>query len=126
MESSSFNSDIIRTTIQQMLLAIGQISEWNDGIHCSDDFTSTPDGMKTLAASSMLIEAIGEGIKKLYHRTDGAIFQMRPDIPWREIMGMRNHIAHGYFDIDADLIYDVIKNELDPLTDALKHILENL
>ncbi|MCF2643986.1 DUF86 domain-containing protein [Prevotella stercorea] len=27
-------------------------------------------------------------------------------------MGIRNHIAHGYFDIDGDMVFDVVKNDL--------------
>lgn len=74
----------------------------------------------------MLIEAIGEGIKKIDKHTNGMLFAARPDIPWKLIMGMRNHIAHGYFDINADLVYDVITNDLPPLSDAIKDLQENL
>ena len=30
-------------------------------------------------------------------------------MPWKQVMGIRDHIAHGYFDINADLIFDVVK-----------------
>lgn len=42
-----------------------------------------------------------------------------PQMPWRQIMGMRNRIAHGYFDINADQVFDVVKNDLIPLKEAL-------
>ena len=35
---------------------------------------------------------------------------MRQEIPWSRVMGMRDHIAHGYFDIDADVVFQTIKN----------------
>lgn len=35
---------------------------------------------------------------------------------------MRNHIAHGYFDIDAEFVLSVVKNDLIPLDDALSHL----
>ena len=41
-------------------------------------------------------------------------------------MGMRNHIAHGYFDINAELVWDVIKNDLQPLLQAVDFFTENL
>ncbi len=41
-------------------------------------------------------------------------------------MGMRDHIAHGYFDINADLIWDVIQNDLQPLAEAVEFFLEHL
>lgn len=41
-------------------------------------------------------------------------------------MGMRDHIAHGYFDIDADFVYDVIQNDLLPLKNAITILLTSL
>ena len=39
---------------------------------------------------------------------------------------MRDYIAHGYFDIDADIIFDVVKNDLRPLADAVDYLIEYL
>ena len=47
-----------------------------------------------------------------------------PEIPWRDIMGMRNHIAHGYFDINEDYVLSVIKNDLAPLLEAVEYLIE--
>ena len=74
----------------------------------------------------MLLEAIGEGIKKIGRKTNKSLLILRPEIPWTEIMGMRDHIAHGYFDIDAELIYTTIKNDLPPLLDAIEFIISHL
>lgn len=35
---------------------------------------------------------------------------------------MRDHIAHGYFDIDADIVFDVINNDLMPLREAIRSL----
>ena len=70
--------------------------------------------MKTLAADCMLIEAIGEGIKRIDERTNQQLLVLRPEIPWNAVKGMRNHIAHGYFDINTDHVWDVVKNDLPP------------
>ena len=82
--------------------------------------------MKTLAANCMLIEAIGEGFKKIDERTNKQLLPLRSDIPWREVMGMRNHIAHGYFDINTDLVFDVVRNDLQPLLDATNYFISHL
>lgn len=39
---------------------------------------------------------------------------------------MRNHIAHGYFQIDADFVYDVVRSDLDSLDGAIKLLLTKL
>lgn len=39
---------------------------------------------------------------------------------------MRDHIAHGYFDINVDFVWDVVKNDLPALCDAIDYFLEHL
>ena len=38
-----------------------------------------------------------------------------------DVIGIRNHIAHGYFDIDGDIVFDVVKNNLHPLSEAITY-----
>ena len=82
--------------------------------------------MKTLAADCMLIEAIGESVKRIDEKTNGQLFSLRPEIPWNQVKGMRNHIAHGYFDINTDYVWDVIQNDLFPLQEAIDYLHKNL
>lgn len=122
----SCNNPIVKGILIQIQTALEQIQEWNAEISSSTDYTDTPDGMKTLAATSMLLESIGEGFKKIDSKTQGTLLVMRPEIPWADVMGMRNHIAHGYFNIDADIIFDVGKNNLDSLGKAVRFLIENI
>lgn len=127
MESISYNKLlIVDDTLKQIYQTIQDLIQWNAPFRSANELQTSAEGMKTLAADCMLIEAIGEGIKKINKHTNGMLFAARPDIPWKLIMGMRNHIAHGYFDINADLVYDVITNDLPPLSDAIKDLQENL
>lgn len=64
MESLSLNNRILATFIQ-IKNAIVQILKWNEDIKSSEDYYLSEEGMKILAASCMMIEAIGEGIKKI-------------------------------------------------------------
>lgn len=49
--------------------------------------------------------------------------EANPQIPWREISGFRNKIAHDYFDVNLDTIWDVIEGFLPPLRDCVSAIL---
>ena len=112
--------------LEQIQTAIGQLKEWNADIKQADDYYLSPDGMQKLAASCMLIEAIGEGIHQIDDITEGKMFPERPEIPWEDVIGIRNHIAHGYFDIDGEVVYGVIKQDLDPLLEAVEYFLDTL
>jgi uncharacterized protein with HEPN domain len=46
-----------------------------------------------------------------------------PGIPWKAIIGLRNHLVHAYWQIDLEIIADVIKNRLDPLTGELDNLI---
>jgi len=74
----------------------------------------------------MLIEAIGEGIKKINDITKGVLLPERPEIPWSDVIGIRNHIAHGYFDINGYLVFSTIKNDLDELKEAIEYFIETV
>ncbi len=116
-------SNRIAGTLLQIKKAIEQLQDWNKDIQNVDDYYSTPDGMKNLAASCMLIEAIGEGVKQIDKLTQSRLLDERPEIPWQDVIGIRNHIAHGYFDIDGDIVLDVIKNNLDELLTAINYFI---
>lgn len=118
-------SDRAYGLLVQIRTAILQLKEWNSNIISSDDYYSSPDGMKNLAASCMLIEAIGEGVKQIDKITDGRLLVNRPEIPWKDVIGIRNHIAHGYFDIDGDMVLDVVKNDLDSLLEAIDFFIDS-
>ncbi len=105
-----------------MAKACDMIAIWNKDISKAEDYISSTGGMQTLAASCMLIESIGESVKKIDKLLPGFLECNAPEIPWQSIKGIRDHIAHGYFNIDAEIIYDVISNELP----NLKRIFESL
>ena len=119
-------SNRLKVLLFQIRTAILQLKEWNNNVQSSDDYYCSPDGMKNLAASCMLIEAIGESIKQIDKIKEGNLLAKRPEIPWKDVIGIRNHIAHGYFDIDGDMVFDVVKNDLDSLLEAIEYFIENL
>ena len=99
--------------------SITTLYEWNKDVDVFKDLPKTVSGMKTLSADCMLIQAIGEEFKKIDKYTESKLLPLRPEIPWKQVKGMRDFIAHGYFDINIDMVEDVIKNDLKPLEQAV-------
>ena len=51
---------------------------------------------------------------------DHAVFlDQQPQIPWRNMKGMHNHIAHGYFDINLEVVWQTVQTALPPLLQDL-------
>ena len=72
------------------------------------------------AATQRWIEIIGEAASRLSDDVTAA----NPDIPWRSMIGMRNVLAHGYFDIDAAVIEAVVGHDVPMIARRIKEILE--
>ena len=100
--------------------ALDQLMDCNRNIQSADDFVCSPNGMQLLAADAMLISAIGEGINTINSKLPDFLSINFPEIPWREIVGMRNRIVHGYFDINADIVLDAITTGVPALQEVIK------
>ena len=64
------------------------------------------------------IEILGEAASKIGDRTREEF----PNIPWRHIIGMRNRLIHGYFDVNLDIVWTTVTKELPALISELEKI----
>ena len=123
---SSENLPAVWHTLNKIELAISRLQERTAAIRSVNDFLLTPSGMEKLDAACMVLIAIGESIKNLDKLTDGHLLTTYPSIPWKRVMGMRDVIAHHYFDVDAEVVYGVIAKEIEPLKDAIAYFKEHI
>ena len=96
--------------LQDILEAIGQIESYVAGI---DRAGFAAERMRIDAVVRNL-EVIGEAVKHLPESERTLV----PGIPWRKIAGLRDILAHEYFGIDLDIIWDVVTVHLPPLKKA--------
>ena len=127
MESlSSETKGIALDILEDILSAIEKLEERTKDIHSIDDFLCSSSGMVLLDATCMLLIAIGESLKNLDKTTNGVLLPTYPSIPWKNVKGLRDIIAHHYFDVDASHILWIIKNEISPLKDAINFFIREL
>jgi len=79
-----------------------------------------------LNAVCMKLFAVGEEVKKIDMRTGKTLLPKYQSIPWKDVMGMRDVIAHHYFEIDADEVLRIIDNDVRPLLTAVLQIKADL
>jgi uncharacterized protein with HEPN domain len=65
---------------------------------------------------------IGEAVKHLASETR----KSAPEIPWIDIAGLRDLIAHEYFRIDIHRVLEIVENDLPPLEQAIDHLLSTV
>jgi len=74
----------------------------------------------------MKLFTVGEESKNIDKRTDKKLLNEYPSIEWKKIMGMRDIIVHQYFDIDTEMVFDVVKNKLPDLKNVISQMVIDL
>lgn len=67
-----------------------------------------------------LFEILGEAANNI----SDEVQKKYSDVPWREIAGIRNRLIHGYFDVDLNIVWQIIQTDLPPLIENIKYILK--
>jgi uncharacterized protein with HEPN domain len=68
------------------------------------------------------LEIIGEAVKNISEKTKGNY----PEIKWKNIAGTRNAITHGYFQVDLERVWGIIKNGLQKLKKQIEQVKKDL
>ncbi len=68
------------------------------------------------------LQIIGEAARALPEE----VRVLAPSLPWSKIIGMRNVLVHGYFDIDTDIVWDAATRDVPALKPGVQHLLQNL
>ena len=119
-------SQIIESLLKKIFQTVERILANSETITSPSFYLLTPSGMERLDSTCMLLIAIGEGVKGVDKLTDKKLLSLYPEMDWKGVMGMRDIIAHHYFDLDAEIVYDVIKHDLPKLKDVLQQIVDDL
>ena len=64
------------------------------------------------------VEIVGEAAPRVSAETR----KLHPDVPWREIVGMRNRLVHVYFDVDLRLVWETVRGNLPSLITQLERL----
>ncbi|CAK7056224.1 MAG: hypothetical protein PARBA_02023 [Parabacteroides sp.] len=120
------DTELVRSSLTKIQTALDRILKRAETIFTPDDFLTTPDGIERLESICMLLIAIGESVKRIDKTTNKELLSHYPEIDWKGVMGMRDIIAHHYFDIDAVIVFDVMKNNLPAVKDAIDKMLFDL
>jgi uncharacterized protein with HEPN domain len=107
-----------RLYLQDILDACCKIREYT----VSHDFESFKSDSKTFDAVLRNLEIIGEAAKSLPEEIRG----LSPQIAWNRIAGLRNILAHAYFAVNAEIIWDIIQNELPKLESGTEKALSSI
>ena len=117
---------ILRSTLEDIITSLKLIQQRFQSIKTADDFLKDEHGLEKLDSISMRLIAIGEGFKNVDKLTDLQLLEKYPQIPWKQVKGVRDILSHHYFDLDAETIYEICANEIDGLLSVTMTILDEV
>lgn len=103
--------------LDQMLTAANDARRFVDGMS-KEDFLADK---RTQQAVVMSLVIIGEAAARIMDKHSEFIAD-HPEIPWRGMRGMRNRVAHGYFDVNLDVVWDTTQTALPDLLFRLERL----
>ena len=104
--------------IQDMLEFGERALSYTDGLE-QDGFT---DDARTYDATLRNIELIGEAATHIPE----TVRNSNADIPWRDIIGVRNRLAHGYLHISDSVIWSIIQDAIPEILPKLRQLLDSI
>jgi len=107
----------VKLSLLSILEAIEKIENYTNEFDNADDFYHDE---KSFDATMMQFVVIGEMISKL----DEDFKEKYSNIPWQKVKDFRNIVAHNYFGIDADEIWEIISRKIKPLKYDIKGLLD--
>jgi uncharacterized protein with HEPN domain len=96
--------DVLDATEKAMMFVAGKTeAEFNEDFECQ-------------FAVVRAIEIIGEAAR----RVSEEMVSSHPEIPWREMISMRNHIIHKYDHVDLEVVWDTVQNDIPRLASLIR------
>ena len=123
---SMHDEELLYYSLKRIASTIERIINNSKTIDDSQYYVLSPTGMERLESTCMLLLAIGESIKGIDKMTRKQLLPNYPEVDWKGAMGIRDIIAHHYFDIDESIVFDVVKNKLPGMLETINKMIEEL
>jgi uncharacterized protein with HEPN domain len=121
-----YDKEIVLNLLENMIRATEKILYRNKDISSIDDYLVDDNSLMLLDSLCMQLIAIGEAVKKIDKETDKKLFKAYSQIPWREVAGMRDILSHHYFDLNAEVVFEVTTEHISSLQEVLKQIVQDI
>lgn len=120
------DEELLYYSLKRIASTIERIINNSKAIDNSQYYVISPAGMERLESTYILLLAIGESIKGIDKMTQKQLLSQYPEVDWKGAMGIRDIIAHHYFDIDESIVFDVVKNKLPDMLKTINKMIDEL
>ena len=106
----------IRLYLEDILTSGGKVKRYTQGM----TFEDFPTDERTYDAVVRNLQIIGEAVKNIPQE----IRLKYPECEWRKIAGLRDILAHAYFSLEDETLWDIVETKITPLLEVVQRIIE--
>ncbi|MBR6606469.1 MAG: DUF86 domain-containing protein [Prevotella sp.] len=121
-----YKEEYVISSLKKIEQAVERVIKNAENIKTYQYYYQSPAGMERLESTCMLLIAIGECIKGIDKITEKNFLPLYPEVDWKGAMGIRDIIAHHYFELDAEIVFQVVKNEFPSLLVTIRKMLTDI
>jgi len=121
-----YEVELVKEILHRIIKSAKTIIKRFDPIKTPGDFMVSETGLEKLDAICMQLIAIGESVKYLDKITESGLLIHYPEVEWKRVMGIRDVLSHHYFDLDAELVYEVCEKHIGKLESTAQRMLSDL
>ena len=121
-----YDKSLVIDILHQIIDAIEIIQKRCKYAKVEDDFCITEEGQEKLDSICMKLIAVGESLKNIDKITNKELLVKYTSVEWKKIKGIRDILSHHYFDLDANVIFEICTEHIDELLITLKQIRSDL
>ncbi|MGB3293813.1 MAG: HepT-like ribonuclease domain-containing protein [Phormidesmis sp.] len=117
---------LVQNRLRVVLTALERIPRRFATISTPSDFVSSEAGLDQLDSICMVLIAAGEEFKKIDRQTAGKLYAQYPQVPWRGAIGLRDVLAHAYFQADPEQLFAICQESIPLLIETLHQMIRDL
>lgn len=121
-----FDREIVMDSLRKIRIAIETILDRAAVVSDPNELLTSPGGMMRLDAICMNLIALGEAVKGLDKQTHGELLSHYPEIYWSGVMRMRDKIAHHYFEIDTDVVFLTVQQDVPKMKNVIDRMIADM
>ncbi len=121
-----YDPELLAEKLKTLLEALERIPRRFADIATPGDFYASDEGIDQMDAICMVLIAAGEEFKNIDRKTGGNLLNRYPGVKWRGVMGTRDVLAHTYFQVNAEQLFDICKNDIPALIETVKTMIADI
>jgi uncharacterized protein with HEPN domain len=117
---------LLESIMAQVIESVDKIQRRFNEVDTPEDFLGSDAGIDKLDGIVLMLITIGENLKRFEKHGGTPFMSKHPEIDWKGAIGVRDFLSHHYFDLDAEVVFQICKYRIADMKKAVAEILASL